>query len=726
MSTKKLKIGSKYILQNIFDFIPLNKTIKIIKYNQSFMRDLDYSKNIIKYFFLLKKIIKPISNCEDYLPIIRRILSSGTLNINIPNNNQILILFCTYFNKNNLFIPQISNINGNEDILNRLNAFKIGFNNQLINSFIDKEEINFTKLFDFCGKYGKKIKEITFMDNNYPIEPNSFDIMSYIIENSNIQKIEDSSYNTDSSLFTSLINLNYINKDKDKNLEAIRKKHSENYLNNILKSLKCYSLYLKEQNSIIYKSVNDIVLLNALNIEELDITNIDTDNSSHFINLLKNFHELKSLSISCQIENEYFYNDISDVIKENSLQKLKMNLKYFKYGIKIISNNLKSLKELTLEIKYSKGSKQLIKLISELTNLQKLKIIAKFQVINMQNIKLLNLPKVEYLQIPLYIRKYFFDLNSFFGKIPKLKKLIFYNINFIDFKDNPELKRKNIEYLEQINLDGKLVENLRTIKFINSKQKCSFFILKLLNAFSKKAMKDNIKKIKIKNCRFDNETKINDLFLNISSFKNIKSLKLDNISFEQGQEFNSNSLEGLEKLEKFNFKGIDYEKNRIDINKLYSFLLNLSLRNNNINEVGISTKTLNGKDVNIIIDLLRRFKLLTKISIFDNYSKIDYFSNSKGNENLEDLYINLMKIKYYCMIDLRNIDVNTDYYYPKISINNNFNLDKKKESNNKKEKYFIFHNLFNDNYSLKYLCYSNHDDSFKVISNNLSNTNEKQ
>jgi hypothetical protein len=150
------------------------------------------------------------------------------------------------------------------------------------------------------------------------------------------------------------------------------------------------------------------------------------------------------------------------------------------------------------------------------------------------------------------------------------------------------------------------------------------------------------------------------------------------------------------------------------------------LKNNNINEIGISTKTLNGKDINVIIDLLRRFKLLTKISIFDKYSKIDYFSNSKGNEKLEDLYINLMKIKYYCMIDLRNIDVNTDYFYPKISINNNFNLDKKKESNNKKEKYFIFHNLFNDNYSLKYLCYSNHDDSFKVISSNLSNLNEKQ
>ena len=150
------------------------------------------------------------------------------------------------------------------------------------------------------------------------------------------------------------------------------------------------------------------------------------------------------------------------------------------------------------------------------------------------------------------------------------------------------------------------------------------------------------------------------------------------------------------------------------------------MKNNNINEIGISTKTLNGKDINIIIDLLRRFKLLTKISIFDKYSKIDYFSNSKGNEKLEDLYINLMKIKYYCMIDLRNIDVNTDYYYPKISINNNFNLDKKKESNNKKEKYFIFHNLFNDNYSLKYLYYSNQDDSFKVISSNLSNLNEKQ
>ena len=169
--------------------------------------------------------------------------------------------------------------------------------------------------------------------------------------------------------------------------------------------------------------------------------------------------------------------------------------------------------------------------------------------------------------------------------------------------------------------------------------------------------KEKIKKIKIKNCEFDKEIMINDLMTSISSFKNLKCLNLNNISFENGQQLNYNSLEKLENLEKFVFKDINYEQNNNnkEIDRLYLFLLNLSWKNKNMNEIEISTKKLNGKDINIIINLLGHFKLLTKLSLFENYSKFDYFSNSSKSEKHEDLYINLIKIKYYCMIDLRNI-----------------------------------------------------------------------
>ena len=132
----------------------------------------------------------------------------------IINNNQILNYFCQYINKNNKFIPQISKISGNEEILNKLNYFKIGFNNRFINNFYDGEQIDFNKLSDFCNNYGKKIKEITFLDNSFPSfahEAKAYYIMKYIIENSNIQRIEDGNHEFEESLFIKLFNLNYNN-----------------------------------------------------------------------------------------------------------------------------------------------------------------------------------------------------------------------------------------------------------------------------------------------------------------------------------------------------------------------------------------------------------------------------------------------------------------------------------------------------------------------------------
>ena len=88
------RVKCKYTIQNIFNYIQFDKTIKIIKYSLKTIKQLEYTKEEIKYFLLLKKIVKPIANCEEYLPIIRRILFSNTLGIYNFNTNKILDLFC--------------------------------------------------------------------------------------------------------------------------------------------------------------------------------------------------------------------------------------------------------------------------------------------------------------------------------------------------------------------------------------------------------------------------------------------------------------------------------------------------------------------------------------------------------------------------------------------------------------------------------------------------------
>ena len=159
------KIKCKYLIQVIFDYTPLNIYIEIIKYNKQLSKELNYSEKDIKNFLFLKKIIKPIANCEDYLPIIKRVINPNNNIINQLNEND---LFCKYINKSDEFIPQINKINRNEHLLNSLNKIKLGFNYQFIYYFYNKKTGNFDiqKLTEFCEKYGNKIKEITFLDND--------------------------------------------------------------------------------------------------------------------------------------------------------------------------------------------------------------------------------------------------------------------------------------------------------------------------------------------------------------------------------------------------------------------------------------------------------------------------------------------------------------------------------------------------------------------------------
>ena len=124
--------------------------------------------------------------------------------------------------------------------------------------------------------------------------------------------------------------------------------------------------------------------------------------------------------------------------------------------------------------------------------------------------------------------------------------------------------------------------------------------------------------------------------------------------------------------------------------------------------------------MNYILDLSQKFKLLIKLNLFDNYNKLDYYSF--GEEIINNLNIDLMKIKYYCMVDLRNLDIKGNYYYPKISIIDYINKDNNKKYckfNNKIEKYYSYQNLLNNNYNLTKIMYSPIEDSFKIVNYNI-------
>ena len=713
------RIKSKYIVKSLFEYVPLNKTLEIIKYNKNIFNNIFNNKEY-KNILILKKFIKPIANCEDYLPIIKRIYNNNP--INNPNNN--CSLFCDYINKN-IFIPQINKLNDNKEILNSLKSFKIGFNYQFIDNFYNNNNIfEFKILYDFCNEYGNKIKEITFMDNNIP---NVYDknecyfILKYIIKNSNIEKIEDRYFDGDKSLFLQLFDLDYNDEIYEKYYTQYKIKKNEKDIVEIIKGLKYYSLYFDEcfdKNKVI-KSFIDVILLNALKLEELKITEINKENTSYFVKLLNNLNNLKALSI-CKSDDELLFNNIANVIKDNSLFKLDMNLNYFEEGINIINKNLNSLTELTIKIN-RKREDNALKILSNIVNLQKLKIIAKFPIVYKNNINYLDFKKLEFLEIPLYIKDYIFDFNNFFEKIPKIKTLIF---NGIHFKNNNEIKEQNINILNNYKLNVNLVKYLQKIKFYNCQKNSSLFILKFLQILS--VIKDNIISIKIENCEFDENININNLFDSISIFKNISNLQLNNINFKKGQNFYYDKFNNFQRLEKLYLKGIDYEQNNIH---LLSFLSYLYEKCRYINDIGLSCKKLNSDDINLILKKLKNFKYISKINLFDGYTNLDYYAYRDKN------YIELIDfntINDYCLIDLRNINIkkkinsmtSKSYIYPKISINNYIH-DNNNKFCNKIEKYYCYQNLFTHNSNIKIIHYSNNEKTFIIceIINNPNNNN---
>ena len=131
------KISSKYIIKNMLDFISLNDTISIFKYNKKTLNLLGFNKEEIKIFLLMKKVIKPIANIEDYIPILMKILNFWKY----KDKKQVYLinLLSQYLNKNHKFLPNVNFFSNYENIYALLNRFKINFNNNLVESFFHEE-----------------------------------------------------------------------------------------------------------------------------------------------------------------------------------------------------------------------------------------------------------------------------------------------------------------------------------------------------------------------------------------------------------------------------------------------------------------------------------------------------------------------------------------------------------------------------------------------------------
>ncbi len=689
MSGLLWKIKNDYILRYLFDYIKFNRVIKIIKYNNALKKKLQYTNDDINKYIYVNKIIKPIANPKNYISIINRIIFNSKNNNNNDEDDNLKKsekLIVDYYNKN-FFIPQINNP---KYLLKDLKQFKIGYNQKFLNYFyIDGKSLSLNNLMDFCNIYGNKLKEITFLDNIlYYDEEKYFEILKYIICHSNINKIEDRYFDKlKTSLFLFIYNYNIIRK------ELIDNNNKKEFID-IIKGLKSYSLYFEENNNNdnLIKDICNNILNYSINIEELKITKINKNNSIYFVNVIKYMKKLKSLSISCMSDDELLFNNISDVIEENSLNKLEMNVNTFKEGLNILKKNKDSLYELTIKInsKNEEDNILIVKTLSDIVNLKKLKVIADFQILDENTIKFLSLKKVKNLEIPLHIQKYLFDFSLFFEKIPKLKKLIFYGINF---NDNEEIIKENINIMNkfQLQLNNKFPENLEKIKFLECKKHSSFFVYNFIKIISESCISKNIKVLKIQNCDFDQNININKLIELIHNFKRIINIKLNYISFEDEQKFNYKLFNTFTKLEKLYLNPIIHKQNYTI--KYLPFIAYISKTSKYLSEIGLSPQTF---DINIF-KLLDNFKLFQKINIFND----NIFSNDINEINKkEDSFIFTTELYDYVdryLINFRDVNMKGLINIPKFIINDYFHKNDRNINENKIGKYFCYQKLFSKN-----------------------------
>ena len=488
------KISNKYVIKNILDYIALNRNISLFKYNKKAINILGYTKEDIKVFLLMKKVIKPIANIEDYIPILKKILNYRE--DNVQKEEYLINLFCQFLNKNYKFIPNINFFNRIEKVYSLLNKLKISYNNNFVESFFHEEynyEINKKKLFEYANLFAKKIEEVSFLDSNFEYEfeygknvkKSTFNIINFLIQFSNIEKIEDKYYlkDNDTSFLTIYNSVNEIAdylRDYKTNYKE-EKKIKE--INEIFKGLKSYSLYFDKYKSKIIKNVCNNILNNGQNLAELEITEIKQSESIYFINSVNHLKNLNSLVIQKMSDDYSLYNKIAEIISENSLQKLEVNIYSFDEVLNIINKNKISLKSFTIKInKEQDNNLALVKTLSKIENLSKIKIICSFPIIDNKNIEYFSLNKVVNLQMSLNINEDLFDFNLFFKKLPNLTNLHFHGINFTNKKSTKRNKKK----LMNMKLEADNINKIKKLKFSYAEKSSSFFISMFIQKYPEK------------------------------------------------------------------------------------------------------------------------------------------------------------------------------------------------------------------------------------------------
>ena len=265
--SRLLKIHNKYNIKYLFEFVHLDIVVKIIKYNKYLLNLIELTKEEGIIILLMEKIVKPIANVEDYIPIIKRIASKEIIFNKFNKEDYLISLFSKFLNLNSKFIPSINFKCSYRKFFDLLNKIKICFNTNLIELFYDEVyDFGSSTLLEYVYSYAKKIKQISFLDSDidykaYMKEETAFYIIKLFTINSNVEKIEDRYFEDNTTTnFLKIFDSKY-SEDRLNIYENEYKELKRQYdVLDIIKGLKSYSLYFDLYDSNIIQNVCDNII----------------------------------------------------------------------------------------------------------------------------------------------------------------------------------------------------------------------------------------------------------------------------------------------------------------------------------------------------------------------------------------------------------------------------------------------------------------------------------
>ena len=559
------KISSQYIIEGLFNYIPLDKTLQLIMYNKRLHNILDYDYYLLYYLQRFKKIIKPsYENIIKYIPIIKN-------NKNEENSTNPILLKEKIFYK---AIALLENIpidltNKNWKLLfKNITNNKLEINPSLIYylfSILDKDK---KEVLDYLKKYKKNIKEISF-DSFIEKEEINFEIFNkikYILNYIFLpnKKNKKDNYNINSYISKISLGDNSIISIFDINnvlIEIVDILYN-NYNNNNIRQLYINSSTAKNM----FNNINLFIEKRLQNLQyiKLDYFNfLNNKNNTLLSHLFTQLKFLNNIDLSgCICDN----NNLIELFKSNykfELKQLKFNILYGEKKINwnFLNKFVESLEKLEIDLKFPSNEPGMISLqmcfdyqytntsdlfsiINKMKKLKELKLFGEY--LNNNDLNFLGNDNLTILEYSFYIINP--ELKNYYYKFvdPSIFKVFQYHknltkisliYNYLENKDVLIEKYNGIDLLCDLNRENayklaifEFPPKLKILKLENfcDKSFLSFYLIPLIEKNKNNLI--NIQEIRLNNCFLD----INQFekFLSILPLiKNLRILAINNIPF---------------------------------------------------------------------------------------------------------------------------------------------------------------------------------------------------